>query len=38
MMKLPVPVVDPMAWMMLGGILGVTAWQRGQANVAVAKI
>jgi len=37
LLKLPVPIVDPMAWMMLGGILGVTAWQRGSANVAVAK-
>lgn len=37
LLKLPVPVVDPMAWMMLGGILGVTAWQRGQANVATAR-
>jgi len=35
--KIPVPVVDPTVWLMLGGILGVTAWQRGAANVATAK-
>lgn len=33
----PVPVVPEFAWVMLGGILGVTAWQRGAANVATAK-
>lgn len=32
-----VPAVDPTVWLMLGGILGVTAWQRGAANVATAK-
>lgn len=37
MMKIPVPAVPEAAFLMLGGILGVTAWQRGAANVAVAK-
>lgn len=32
-----VPLVDPTVWLMLGGILGVTAWQRGAANIASAK-
>jgi hypothetical protein len=36
-LSLPVPPVPESAWIMLGGILGVTAWQRGQANVATAK-
>jgi len=31
---IPVPNVDPMVWVMIGGILGVTAWQAG----AVGKI
>lgn len=35
--KLPVPAVPEAAWLMLGAILGVTAWQRGAANVATAK-
>lgn len=35
--KLPVPAVPEAAWLMLGAILGVTAWQRGSANVATAK-
>jgi len=34
--KVPVPSVPETAWMMLGAILGVTAWQRGQANIKVA--
>jgi hypothetical protein len=33
----PVPTVPEFAWVMLGGILGVTAWQRGAANVVAAK-
>lgn len=36
-LKIPVPPVDPTVWIMLGGILGVTAWQRGAANIATAK-
>jgi len=36
-LKVPVPAVDPMVWMMIGGILGVTAWQHGQVNQALAK-
>lgn len=36
-LKIPVPVVPTEAWIMLGAILGVTAWQRGAANVATAK-
>lgn len=30
----PVPSVPETAWMMLGAILGVTAWQRGNANIS----
>jgi hypothetical protein len=37
LLKITVPSVDPTVWLMLGGILGVTAWQRGAANVATAK-
>lgn len=37
LLSLPVPPVPESAWLMLGGILGVTAWQRGQANVQAAK-
>ena len=33
---IPVPLVDPTVWLMIGGILGVTAWQRGAANIKVA--
>jgi hypothetical protein len=36
-LKIPVPVIPETAWITLGAILGVTAWMRGQANVAVAK-
>jgi hypothetical protein len=36
-LHIPVPAVDPTVWLMLGGILGVTAWQRGAANIATAK-
>lgn len=35
--KLAVPSVPAEAWLMLGALLGVTAWQRGQANIATAK-
>ena len=28
------PAVPESAWLMLGAIVGVTAWQRGQANIA----
>ena len=31
-----VPTIPESAWITLGAILGVTAWQRGQANKAVA--
>ena len=31
--KIPVPSVPESAWIMLGAILGVTAWQRGNANI-----
>ena len=36
-LNVTVPAVPESAWLMLGGILGVTAWQRGSANVAAAK-
>jgi hypothetical protein len=35
-LKIPVPLVDPMVWMMIGGILGVTAWQHGEVNKKIA--
>lgn len=35
--KIPVPEINPYVWIMLGAFEGVTAWQRGQANIAVAK-
>ena len=34
--KIAVPAVPETAWITLGAILGVTAWQRGQANKSVA--
>lgn len=37
LLAIPVPSVPEAAWLMLGAILGVTAWQRGQANVAAAQ-
>lgn len=37
LLKLPVPAVPEAAWLMLGAILGVTAWKRGDANIATAK-
>lgn len=37
LLAIKVPDVPESAWLMLGGILGVTAWQRGQANVESAK-
>jgi hypothetical protein len=36
-LAIAVPAVPESAWLMLGAILGVTAWQRGAANVATAK-
>lgn len=36
-LKIPVPAIPEAAFLMLGAILGVTAWQRGAANVATAK-
>ncbi len=36
MISVPVPSVPESAWLTLGAILGVTAWQRGQANVKAA--
>lgn len=35
--KIPVPDVPGDVWIMVGAVLGVTAYQRGAANVAVAK-
>ena len=35
--KIPVPAIPESAWLTLGAILGVTAWMRGQANVATAR-
>ena len=32
MLKIPVPTIDQMVWVMIGGILGVTAWQNGQVS------
>lgn len=37
LLKISVPAVPEAAWLTLGAILGVTAWQRGAANVATAK-
>lgn len=36
-MNVTVPTVPGEVWIMLGAILGVTAWQRGATNTAVAK-
>ncbi len=33
---IPTPVVPTEAFLMLGGILGVTAWQRGEVNKTIA--
>ena len=35
--SIPVPAVPESVWLMIGGILGVTAWQRGNANIASVK-
>jgi hypothetical protein len=35
--KLPVPVVPEFAFMMLGAVLGVTAYQHGQVNKTIAE-
>ena len=37
LVAIPVPAVPESAWLMLGAILGVTAWQRGSANIVTAK-
>jgi hypothetical protein len=37
LLRIAVPVIPEFAYMMLGAVLGVTAWQRGQANVVTAK-
>lgn len=36
LLKLPVPDVPEFAFMMIGAILGVTAWQHGQVNKQIA--
>lgn len=36
LLKIAVPVIPEFAFMAAGAVLGVTAWQRGQANVATA--
>ncbi len=35
-LKIPVPAVPEFAFMMLGAILGVTAWQHGEVNKTIA--
>ena len=35
-LKIAVPLIDPMVWLMIGGILGVTAWQHGEVNKRIA--
>ena len=35
-LKIAVPVIDPTVWLMIGGILGVTAWQHGEVNKRIA--
>jgi hypothetical protein len=37
LLKIAVPVIPEFAFMAAGAVLGVTAWQRGAANVATAK-
>lgn len=37
LLKIAVPVIPEFAFMAAGAVLGVTAWQRGQANVATAQ-
>ena len=37
LLAVPVPAIPETAWITLGAILGVTAWQRGQANVQAVK-
>jgi len=37
LLKLPVPTVPEFAFLMLGAILGVTSWQHGQVNRAIAE-
>lgn len=36
MLKIAVPAVPESAWLMLGGVLGVTAWQRGKTSQILA--
>jgi hypothetical protein len=36
LLKIPVPLIDPTVWMMIGAILGVTAWQHGEVNKKIA--
>lgn len=36
LLKLPIPSVPEAAFIMLGAILGVTSWQHGQVNQAIA--
>ena len=33
LLHIAVPVIPEFAFMMIGGVLGVTAWQRGKANI-----
>jgi hypothetical protein len=35
-LKVPAPNIDPTVWIMIGGILGVTAWQHGEVNKKIA--
>jgi hypothetical protein len=35
--KIPAPTIPESAWITLAAILGVTAWQRGQANINASK-
>ena len=37
LLKVPVPIIPEFAFMMIGAILGVTAWQHGQVNKEIAK-
>ena len=37
LLKVQVPIIPEFAFMMIGAILGVTAWQHGQVNKEIAK-
>ena len=37
LLRIPVPTIPEAAFLMLGSIVGVTAWQHGQTNVQIAK-